>query len=309
MARKKGLREWWDEKFDALQDLGRPVKEIQPEVLYTKEGMWPVIKLVMMRYALDMYTNIMRKRAGPGAPWDSLHFIDLCAGSGLDKIQGREEDGQAVIAGTALLGPEQGDFTHYHYAEPMDGPADALEARLTSTMPPDDFTLHREEHGAAIPEIVEDIEDKWDEPHFIALIDPEGLTEVTLPDLAPLTNLGRGDFLFNFQYQGPQRAKDAAVDFFGWDEWPGDLTDEQVRTKFLEELEGLGRPMSKSYKVEAADDIRYAYDVVWCAARTTGENPWLDGFDESVRPRVEEVNGTDLEKWFFGGQQDVMDFI
>ena len=45
---------------------------------------------------------------------------------------------------------------------------------------------------------------------------------------------------------------------------------------------------------------RYAYEMVYCAAKTSGDNPWLLGFQSEVDKRMAGMDGTTLEKFIHG---------
>lgn len=296
-------REWWIKRIDILRERADEVKQIEPEIVYDKSGFWPAIKLVFLQYALGFYAPIMRKQRD-GGNWKRLHFIDLCGGSGLTRLHAKQRPGSITVAGTALVGAYEQVFDHHHFVEPLPNEARALEKRLAAVLREGCYTVHQLPRDDAVQEIAATIAAEPGNAHFMAFVDPEGFKEITLPQLQPLFDLGRGDFLFNYQYMGVRRAPDAATAFFGSDAWQACDSEEQLRQFFLHCLHERGRPKSLTVKVAAGKGSgRYAYDMVYAVSKTQGDNPWLRNLRNEIEGRCEGVDGTILEDWILGGQQ------
>ena len=69
MTKKKSDIDWWKERFDDLKGLSKEVQENFPEIAdavnrYDPEeedvGDWAVLKLIALRYYLEVYTNIAK---------------------------------------------------------------------------------------------------------------------------------------------------------------------------------------------------------------------------------------------------------
>lgn len=300
MGKAKTNREWWHEKVGILQAQAVPFSGIHPSVIYDKNGFWPALKLAFMRHAMGVYAPIMAKKREEGA-WGSLHFVDLCAGSGLTRLNAAFHPGKSiVVTGSALVGANDDRFDHYHFVELHKTSALALEARLAAKLPPEKFTVYHEAAETAVPKIVAAI-GQWKNPHFLAFVDPEGLTEVTLPALKPLFDSGRGDFMFNYQYLAVKRVLPRqATAFFGSDGWKG-KDSEALRSYLGERLKAFGRPVSSNMPV-ASGKGPYAYDMVYCAAQTKEGNPWLTNLDSDIQKRVEGIDGKMLESFVLDGQ-------
>lgn len=295
--------EWWKKRVRLLEQIAEPVTGIHPDVLYDKAGFWPLIKLVVMEYLLGPYLDILKPRRARGQ-WDALHFVDLCSGSGLTRVTPKEKTPTArplTVAGSALIGAANPGFDHYHFVEPDARSASALEARLDAVLGPGRFTVHPLKAEEAIPRIVEAMQTGSTNPHSLSFVDPEGLTEVTLADMSPLLSMGRGDVLFNFQYTTVKRAVDAADRFFGTPDWPKEGTDEAICDFFHGRLAALGRPECAPVQVVAGKG-RYAYEVVYCAARTRSGNRWLRNLEKEIHRRVDGMHGRSLEAILFGQQ-------
>lgn len=274
------------------------------------------MKLVVMQYALGgFYLPILRTQVARGN-WDSLHYVDLCAGSGLTRLRPSMRDGEQVVkgakttlvAGTALIAADEERrataagkraFDSYHLVEPHKKSLAALQARLGKVLPQEKLHFYNERAGDAVADVAERIKGLSRNPHFLVVVDPNGLTEVTLPELEALLKLGRGDVLFNYQYMGLNRAKDAANEFFGTKDWPVDGSDDELKDYFHRRMAKLNRPATSYVDIKAGNG-RYAYEVAYSAALTRSGSEWMDGFNESIDKRVQGLNGQDLERVLFG---------
>ncbi|HUR25275.1 MAG TPA: three-Cys-motif partner protein TcmP [Candidatus Thermoplasmatota archaeon] len=304
MGKAKSNQEWWHEKVDQLAEQAKQFTTVDPDVIYEKDGLWPVIKLVWMKQALGIYAPIM-SRARENGQWGSLHLIDLCAGSGLTRLRGADHKGKTLtVTGSALIAAHDSRFDFYHFVEPGKKQAKALEQRLALKLPPGKFKVYPTTCKEALPLILKDLKENWKNPHSMAFIDPEGVTETPLPELEPLLRFGRGDILFNYQYTGVKRAGQANADaFFGDPNWPANGSWEDVRNFFLKRLAHYGRPKSTVINVAAGEGHGpYAYDMVYCAAETKAGNPWLQNLESDIERRMQGMTGAFLEDVIFGGQ-------
>ncbi|MBI4393697.1 MAG: hypothetical protein HY556_07885 [Euryarchaeota archaeon] len=297
---------WWRKRVGILSELGGKISDIEPDFCYEKQGYWPAVKLVIMQYLVGPYVKIMANQREAGR-WDSLHYVDLCAGSGLTRVSpkklGTRKTGprakSITLAGSALIGANEPGFDLYHFVEPGLRKSNVLDQRLKKLLPPERIRTYRKPAEAAIPGIIEAMKARSTKPHFLAVADPEGLGEVTLTDLGALTNVGRGDFIFNFQFQGVNRAKESATRFFGTPAWPQGGNDEAVKGFFETRLADIGRPATVAFDVKSGKS-RYAYEIVYSAAQTKGGNEWLWKIATDLRKRVDWISGRTLESILFG---------
>lgn len=295
--------DWWKKRVGFLKTIAIKSANVDKEVVYSKNGLWPLIKLVNVDFALGFYLPIMNSQRSQGN-WSELHYIDLMAGNGLTRVVG-ERSGSHLVAGTSLIGANCHSknagkaFDHYHFVEEHEPWARTLEARLGKILPPDSFTVYSEAPAVAVPKIVSRLggTSATRKAHFFALVDPEGLTEITLPDLVPLFQFGRGDFLFNFQFTGPKRAPECASKFFGDEDWPTNGTWEDIREFFWGKLAEHGRPRGESFRIDAgAGHGPYAYEMYYCAAKTASNNQWLKNFGTEFERRKQGIDGTRLDQ-------------
>jgi three-Cys-motif partner protein len=296
----KATDDWWREKYALLRGLAEEVGDLAPGQTYAKNGMWPVIKLVWMQYALSIYVPILRSFRGPST-FDSLHFIDFSAGNGLTTVKPAKRDPQ-VVAGSALLGAWWSDFDHHHFVEPDREQAGVLEQRLLRLLPREGFSIYHLPRAQAVGEIVQAIRARARTPHYLAFVDPEGFTEVTLPQLRPLFELSRGDFLFNFQHVSAKRHGPTAAAFLGRPEMEAALPRMEpgaIADVLREQLAAHGRPETVWIEVAKAESS-YAYGVMYAAARTLGGNRWLENFRADVEKRMAGVDSAVLEDFLFG---------
>lgn len=298
--------EWWKLKAGNLRKIGAAVADIQPDEVYRKPDLWPIIKLVWLQYSLGFYVTLLEKQRQQGNV-DGIHFIDTCAGSGLNQFSHpTKKDTTLTVAGTALIGAQDCRFAWYHFVEPKEKYRVALEARLERFIPEKNYTVYGDHAKDAIPKIVSSIEKKSKRPNFMAFVDPEGFKEVTIDHLSPLMKSSRGDLFFNFQNQMGARGgavTQAVRNFLGDQDWNADMTEEQLTAHFQRIMAAHERPRSGVVTVAAGGAIRYAYDVVWCASQTIGGDAWMNSFRDEVKRRMPGVTGDFLNKVLFGGQK------
>lgn len=306
--------EWWKQRVGILERIAADIGKCGHEVVYEKDGFWPAMKLVVMQYAFGFYLPIMRKGVERGH-WDSLHYVDLCAGSGLTLCKPSVREGVQVVkaarpkllAGTALIAADverqraegKRAFDSYHFVEPHPESLAALKDRVGRLVPSTKVSFYPDRPGDAVAKVAEAIRAKSGNPHFLVVVDPNGLTEVSLPELEILLKLGRGDVLFNYQYMGLNRHKPSATKFFGTEQWPVDGTDAQLKQYFHKRMAAYRRGATSYVDIKAGKG-RYGYEVAYSTAVTSAESPWLQNFDKEITRRVEGLNGQDLENVLFG---------
>lgn len=295
--------DWWRRRVAILERIAAPLSAISPDAVYDKAGAWPAIKLVWVQYGLGIYAPIItnRKKAGQ---FTSLHFIDACAGSGLTRLQlGKSK--QITVAGTAAIGASNAAFDSYHFIEPNKKAAAVLDERLERLLPRDRFKTYSSDRAGAIGTVVTEIRESSRKPHFFAVVDPEGFTEITLPQLQPLFALSRGDFVFNFQHVGVKRAPPAAAAFLGDDSLASGLrtmADDDVVDLFAHRVAESGRPVSKWIPVERGEGP-YAYGILYAAVETHGGNAWLNNYSAEVDRRMVGIDGRVLENILLGQKE------
>lgn len=309
--------EWWKHRVGVLERIAKDVGTCGHEVWYEKDGFWPATKLVIMQYGFPIYLRVMRGHVGKPGFWDSLHYVDLCAGSGLTLCRPSVRNGQQVVssakpkmlAGTALIAADEERrfasegkraFDSYHFVERHGPSLNALRDRVRKLVPEEKSSFYQPKRsGDAVSSIAEKLRKYSKDPHFLVVVDPDGLTEVTLPELEALFKLGRGDVMFNFQYMGLKRAPDAATDFFGRPDWPRTGTEDELREYFHKRMAGYNRGITVYFDVKAGGS-RYGYEVAYSAARTKDDTPWLTNMDRDLSKRVSGLDGQDIERILFG---------
>jgi len=132
--------------------------------LYITEdiGEWSKDKhYYLMRY-IDAFTNSMKKKR-----WSSLHYIDLFAGSGIERIKetGELEWGSPLIAAQARY-----QFASLHLCERDNKKFEALEKRVSQY--PIDAQLVNGDANEKVGEIISQIPEK---ALSLAFLDPYGL--------------------------------------------------------------------------------------------------------------------------------------
>ena len=101
----------------------------------SKVGLWSIHKHYFLRRYIDVFTTGMKDRG-----WKGLHYIDLFAGPGIEKIKttGALEWGSPLIAAQARF-----SFAQLHLCELKKNKFTALEKRLASFPQPEQPQLIR----------------------------------------------------------------------------------------------------------------------------------------------------------------------
>lgn len=141
-------------KLEQPTDDGLPIPDV---------GSWSAHKHHFLGRYLDIFTTGMKDRR-----WSALHYIDLFAGAGLERVEGGTLDwGSALIAAQM---PHR--FTKLHLCESKRNRFQALKTRLTRFQQPNEPQLI---HGDANEHVGEIVSQLPDGTLSVAFLDPYGL--------------------------------------------------------------------------------------------------------------------------------------
>jgi three-Cys-motif partner protein len=137
--------------------------EPQDDGLYTpKVGAWSQHKHHFLRRYIDAFTTAMRTK------WSSLHYIDLFASAGIERIEGGPLDwGSPLIAAQA---PHR--FTRMHCCELSKSSFEALSERIARFAQPQTPQLLKGDANKRVTEVVAAIPPA---SLSLAFLDPHGL--------------------------------------------------------------------------------------------------------------------------------------
>ncbi len=132
---------------------------IMPEV-----GVWSRDKHHFLARYIDAFRTAMK-----GKRWSGLHYIDLFAGAGIERIRGKSE----LEWGSPLIAAQiNNQFTKLHLCESDKEKQNALAHRLQALRPTHDDQVLRGDANLLVPEIVSAIPQR---SLSLAFLDPYGL--------------------------------------------------------------------------------------------------------------------------------------
>jgi three-Cys-motif partner protein len=123
---------------------------------------WSADKHYFLRRYVDAFTTAMKEH------WAELHYVDLFAGAGIERVEGRGLDwGSPLIAAQA---PKK--FTRLHVGEYAKGKFDAMKTRLARFSQPQSPQVLRGDANRVVSDVVKTIPVR---SLSLAFLDPYGL--------------------------------------------------------------------------------------------------------------------------------------
>lgn len=124
-------------------------------------GEWSHDKHHYLRHYIDAFTNSMKKK------WEGLHYIDLFAGAGIEKL----ENSRKLEWGSAMIAAQAGDrFTQIHLCEKGKRNYEVIKQRVHKIRPDAQIL-----HGDANKKIKEIVKQIPNGTLSLAFLDPYGL--------------------------------------------------------------------------------------------------------------------------------------
>lgn len=248
-------------------------------------GEWAILKLAILAYYTDMYTNIIK------AHFDKAYYFDLFAGPGLNKI----EELNLTLFGSPLIADRvpKKKFDKLYLFEAKPEYAESLRKLLP--------------HAKIICEDVNDPEFKTiikslcrtPSVHFLAFVDPEGL-EIEWETLRHLFEF-TGDIIINCQCTGIARQAlkgdktPADVErlqrFFGTDEWRACRNEEELFKLYLERIR---KHREIVIPIKVTSPYRFYYYIIVAVRKTKGSQKWVSAI-EDTKEKIEKIRPEELE--------------
>lgn len=277
-----------------------------------------VLKLGVLSAGIGVYTQIATK------DFEHTHYIDALAGSGITKIDGREEYvvGSPIVTAAMMHEP----FKHLHFVEKdpdyrkslrtcLDYIVDETDIQLSDDM----YTVHAGDTNEVCPSIIDDIQDEtegyFEGANIFAFLDNQG------PDIhwKTVDRLGDpyGDLLVTFPSTGISRRRgnnnEAEIEpFFRGERWKKKWDEDWYRDCYCEDLADIDKPIQETVRIDSRPQSkRFYYDMIYAARRTDGDSPWMEAI-QSVKYRIERLDGGNIEEvldFFVHGDQSSMDLF
>ncbi|MFH1324509.1 MAG: three-Cys-motif partner protein TcmP [Nanoarchaeota archaeon] len=263
------------------------IKNIQPEI-YNEFQPWTPLKLVLLNYALDTCTTIIRRKEF----FKKMYYIDLFAGSGINKIKGSND----FLIGSPLVAVLNYsiDYDLMFFCEDDPDYSSALSARLayfrkSSLKPiPKDCNL-------CLNQIMKVVNNQ--NVYAFFFVDPYFM-EFGWDSMKKILNINRNytigrDILFTFmsgviirfiglaKKGGSEGA--GLTKFFGSESWKNvNSIDEAVKLYKTRILEETPQTVVKTIKVKS-DKHGFCYHLFFITNKTKNANPWLKSIDKAKR--------------------------
>jgi three-Cys-motif partner protein len=306
VAKKKRIKtpmDWWHSRIEDLcgaqkeiATLYNQVKESLPQSRIYQKGPWVFMKLLIVAYYIDIYTNTAKQHFSP------VFYIDLFSGPGFNYIEELDE----VLAGSPLLAqlmPRSGkEFDSMILFDKNSDNCATLERVMSKA------TIECYDCNSDIAtDLITNTVKKSSRSHFLAFIDPEGL-EVEWNTLESIFKLN-GDLMVNYQYNGIARLVGSyhrtsgrtkissglrLTKFFGTEDWKN-ITRNSAEELFKLYLSRIKKHRSKTIVIPVPFEVGGAqYRIIIAAKETKSGSPWLNPM-EQVRKRCEKMTYRQLE--------------
>lgn len=254
--------------------------------IYNKFHPWTPLKLVLLNYALDTCTTIVRKRKF----FHNKYYVDLFAGSGLNRISKTND----FFVGSPLVASlnYSEEYTSMFFCENKSDFAEALESRL-KFLRKNKFSVEKIDCNLYLNKILNILNEP--NSYSFVFIDPY-YTEFSWDSMKKILKLKRGNFIgrdiiFTFMSNNLQRYVGLAkkgkskglelTKFFGDESWKkADSIDELVEIYKQNILKEKPDTVVRTIKVQSKKR-GFCYHLFFITNKTKGKNPWLKSIDKA----------------------------
>ncbi len=257
------------------------IKNIEPNV-FNEFNYWTPLKLAFLNFTLDVCAIVANKK------FERKNYIDLFAGSGINKTKGKYDDFLIGSPFIALLNHNK-KFTKFFFCESDTAYYNVLKKRIDILKL--DAICYPNKCECKIDEILNEIT-KDDKNYNFFFIDPYSL-EFSWDCMKKILNI-RSDILITFMTNSLWRTikseestgngHDALNRVFGNDSWKKVKKEEDLieiyKNNILKE-----RPDAVMLNTKIKSKGNFYYDMIFITHKTGGNNPWLD----PVRDAKEEI--------------------
>ncbi|VVB83497.1 Uncharacterised protein [uncultured archaeon] len=268
---KKQLKKIEETNSSFKEEINK-IKETDPYIC-NEFHPWTPLKLVFLNYLLDVCAIVANNN------YSKKNYIDVFAGSGLNKIKTKYED---ILIGSpfiALLNHNT-KFTKFFFCEKEKESFKTLEKRINK-LNFKNFSLFNLDCNSCLDKILDEIKkDKF--PYNFFFVDPFDL-DFSWQSMKKLLNI-RSDILLTFMSRASWRAVctnevtghgyKALTTFFGDDSWKQAKCERDIleiyKKNILKE-----RSDAVFYSVHINSVKGFAYNLLFITHKTGTGNPWM----------------------------------
>ena len=255
-----------------------PLGEPQDDGLVIHEvGPWSRDKHHFLRRYVDAFTTAMGKKK----QWSGLHFIDLFAGAGIEKLKGAGLDwGSPLIAATTRF-----PFSQLHACELDDENVRALQLRLNKFVQPSPPFVYAGDANVVVGELMARV------PRTslnLAFVDPYKLANLRFSTLSTLAERRTDIIVFFPDYTDALRNLDIykgdptspLSQYLGTTDWEPAIEQVSQENRGSALVEVFKRQMGtlgySSFEEERIyrEDTRRLYKLVFCSKHELGGEIW-----------------------------------
>lgn len=286
MANKLTGMNWLKEWIKKLEITNSDFKEkieilskMKPEV-YNEFREWTPLKLILLNYALDVCTSIIKNHK---YLFKEMYYVDLFAGSGINKIRGSED----FLIGSPLIATlnYSDDYTSMIFCEKKKIFVKALSLRLES-LNKSNLSV-KGEYEFCLNEIINNVNNRGVYSFFF--IDPCCM-EFNWESMKKVLNV-RSDIIFTFMSSEIYRAVGLAksgigvggglAEMFGGDSWKNANSVEELveiyKKNILREREDAPIRIIQI----RSEQFNFCYHLFFITNRTKQDNKWLRAIDKA----------------------------
>jgi len=297
--------QWWIERAKLLKGSQDEVEKVfQRTHQAYLVGPWAIMKLALLGYYVQIYTNILGKSK-------TINYVDLFAGPGVDQIKGTK----FVIMGSPLLAqraPRRNHFTNLALCELNNDYAQALRTIL-----PGSRVIDKDINEEGLDQLQEFLNSH--RGHSLVFADPEGL-DLKFGTLIQIFGLTYCDVLINYQptslnrvlgqvAQNPRMA-DPLTSYFGTPAWKVGGDGDQLLELYCSQIKKF-RDNVVAVKVQGTRLFHYYIILATRKIKReeTEQEEWVKSF-QRAKERVERVDSQTARSFLeiVTGSQTFFDF-
>ena len=282
---------WLEKHLRPLLDWGTRASSVRPTVC-NEFGPWTCLKLIALKYHTEIYTTIMNKQL-PGLPWKAIDYVDILAGSGLDRIR----DTGSLVGGSTIVACESPIHKKFDYILAIENNPEyamALAKRLAVFRKPGTYEVI----GYDAEDHVDSIERSLakHKAHYLAFVDYEGLGGFPWSNMERLLQQSGDLFITFIPNIGRVLARDwdgdrqAIAQLVGEDVAFGARTLDDLYTGYLKKIKTF-RPYSLDIRIQSGGT--YYYILIFCAGQKRAPR-WF-GALETLKTKIEAFDGQDVK--------------
>lgn len=268
-----------------FKEIIEKIRNIEPNI-FNEFQHWTPLKLILLNYSLYVCTTIISKIIrSQNYIFKEMYYIDLFAGSGINKIKDSKDDFLIGSPFVSIL--NFGD--HYNsmiFCESNENYCKALNLRL-SILKRSNLKLMKGDYKSHLSEIINLI--NKDKVYSFFFIDPYSM-EFQWDSMKEVLKV-RSDVIFTFMCSEIYRAVGLAnkkgslgaglTDFFGDESWKNAKNEEELVEIYKDHILQV-RPEApiRIIKVKS-EKFHFCYHLFFITNKTKGDNQWLRAIDKA----------------------------